>query len=111
MRHIKGSTGKKTYWVSGGKAIHKPRLRVAPSKATTRQMTEEEVEEFLAPRRKEDEGDSLWVVLNRIQESVMKGGYHVVNAKGKLRKAKSIKNIQKDIQLNQQIWELGMQYA
>jgi hypothetical protein len=74
-------------------------------------MTEEEVEEFLAPRRKEDEGDSLWVVLNRIQESVMKGGYHVVNAKGKLRKAKSIKNIQKDIQLNQQIWELGMQYA
>lgn len=76
-----------------------------------RQLTEEELNEFLAPRRKEDQGDSLWTVLNRVQESVMKGGFHILNAKGKLRKAKSIKNIQKDLQLNQQIWELGMQYA
>lgn len=73
--------------------------------------TQQELDEFLAPRRKEDEGDSLWVILNRVQESVMKGGYHLINAKGKFRKAKSIKNIQKDIQLNQQLWELGMQYA
>lgn len=78
---------------------------------TDRVPTEEELAEFLAPRRKEDEGDSLWVILNRVQESVMKGGYHVMNAKGKYRKAKSIKNIQKDIELNQKIWELGMQYA
>jgi hypothetical protein len=52
MRHIKGSTGKKTYWVSGGKAIHKPRLRVAPSKATTRQMTEEDWIRFYENKRK-----------------------------------------------------------
>ena len=73
--------------------------------------TDAELAEFLAPRRREDAGDSLWVVLNRIQESVMKGGYHLVNAKGKLRKAKSIKNIQQDIKLNQQVWELAMEYA
>jgi hypothetical protein len=76
-----------------------------------RQLTEEELTEFLAPRRKEDQGDSLWTVLNRVQESVLKGGYHITNKKNKLRRAKSIKNIQKDIELNQQIWELGMQYA
>jgi hypothetical protein len=76
-----------------------------------RMMTEEELAEFLAPRRKEDQGDSLWTVLNRVQESVLQGGYHITNKKNKLRRAKSIKNIQKDIQLNQQIWELGMQYA
>lgn len=73
--------------------------------------TEAELAEFLAPRRTQDQGDSLWVVLNRVQESVMKGGYHIVNAKGKLRKAKSIKNIQQDIKLNQQVWELAMEYA
>jgi hypothetical protein len=78
---------------------------------TDRQLTEEELTEFLAPRRAQDAGDSLWVVLNRVQESVLKGGFHVTNSNNKLRRAKSIKNIQKDIQLNQQIWELGMQYA
>ena len=84
---------------------------VALRSYTDRVPTPEELEDILTPRRQADEGNSLWVVLNRIQESVMKGGYHMVNAKGKLRKAKSIRNIQKDIQLNQQIWELGMQYA
>lgn len=76
-----------------------------------RQLTEEELNDFLAPRRKEDQGDSLWTILNRVQESVLKGGYHITNKKNKLRRAKSIKDIRKDIQLNQQIWELGLQYA
>ena len=76
-----------------------------------RQLTESELEEFLAPRRKEDEGDSLWVVLNRIQESVLKGGYSITNKKNKIRRAKSIKNIQQDIKLNQQIWEMATQYS
>ena len=72
-----------------------------------RQLTETELEEFLAPRRKQDEGDSLWVVLNRIQESVLKGGYSITNKKDKLRRAKSIKNIQQDIKLNQHVCELA----
>lgn len=76
-----------------------------------RLLTEEELVDFLTPRRKEDEGDSLWVVFNRIQESVLKGGYHITNAKNKVRKAKSIKNIQKDMELNQQLWELSTEYA
>ena len=76
-----------------------------------RQLTEIELEEFLAPRRKQDEGDSLWVVLNRIQESVLKGGYSITNKKDKLRRAKSIKNIQQDIKLNQQVWELAGTFA
>lgn len=76
-----------------------------------RQLTEGELEEFLAPRRKEDEGDSLWVVLNRVQESVLKGGYSITNKKNKLRRAKSIKNIQQDIKLNQQVWELAGTFA
>ena len=52
MRYIKGSTGKKTYWVSGNKAIHKPRLWAAPSKATTNKMTEEDWIRFYENKRK-----------------------------------------------------------
>lgn len=76
-----------------------------------RPLTESELEDFLQPRRSEDEGDSLWVILNRVQESVLKGGYRITNKKGKLRKAKAIRNIQKDIELNQQVWELATEYA
>lgn len=78
---------------------------------TDRVPTEGELAEFLAPRRTQDQGDSLWVILNRVQESVMKGGYHIQNARGRFRRAKSIKNIQQDIKLNQQVWELAMEYA
>lgn len=73
--------------------------------------TPEELEGILSVNRQQDEGNSLWVVLNRVQESVIKGGYYSVNAKGKLRKAKSIKNIRKDMELNQQLWELATEYA
>jgi hypothetical protein len=76
-----------------------------------RVLSAEDLEALLQPRRKEDEGDSLWAILNRVQEGVMSGGFMAVNKAGKLRKVKGIRNIQKDIQLNQQIWELGLQYA
>lgn len=82
-------------------------LRSNPEYSPTRK----ELVEFLTPRRPEDQGDSLWVILNRVQEAVLNGGYYLTNAKGKPRKAKSIRNIQKDLQLNQQIWELATQYA
>jgi hypothetical protein len=76
-----------------------------------RVLNAEDLEALLQPRRREDEGDSLWAILNRVQEGVMSGGFMAVNKGGKLRKVKGIRNIQKDIQLNQQIWELGLQYA
>jgi hypothetical protein len=74
-------------------------------------MSEEDLEAMLAPRRIQDQGDSLWQVLNRVQEGVMTGGFMAVGAKGKLRKVKGIRNIQKDLQLNQAIWELSSTFA
>jgi hypothetical protein len=76
-----------------------------------RQLTESELEEFLTPRRREDEGDSLWVVFNKIQESVIRGGYHITNKKNKIRRAKSIKNIQQDLKLNLDLWEMAESYS
>lgn len=87
------------------------RRAIALRSYSDRVPTEAELEDFLAPRRTQDQGNSLWVVMNRIQESVIKGGYHMLNGKGNQRRAKSIRNIQKDIEVNQAVWELGMQYA
>lgn len=82
-------------------------LRTTPE----RLLSEEDLKDMLTPRRKEDEGDSLWHVFNRVQEGVIKGGFMAVGNKGKLRKVKGIRNIQKDLELNQEMWEMAMSYA
>ena len=77
-----------------------------------RQLTENELVDFLAPRRKEDEGNSLWLVLNRIQESVIKGGSLAEPKVKKGKKAfKGIKNIHRDFKINQQLWEMAETYC
>jgi hypothetical protein len=76
-----------------------------------RQLTPNELEDFLAPRRKEDEGNSLWLVLNRIQESVIKGGSLAEPKVKKGKKAfKGIKNIHRDFKINQELWEMAESY-
>jgi len=61
--------------------------------------------EVLAPTRPEDQGNDLWVVFNRVQEKILGGSY---TSGG--RKARSVKNFQKDIQLNEQLFELAESY-
>ena len=59
----------------------------------------------LEPTRTEDQGNDLWVVFNRVQEKILGGSY---TSGG--RKARSVKNFQKDIQLNEQLFELAESY-
>ena len=61
--------------------------------------------DVLAADRPQDAGNDLWVVFNRIQEKLTGGSYRA----GK-RKARSIKNFQKDIELNEQLFELAESY-
>ena len=60
---------------------------------------------ILSPTRTEDVGNDLWLVFNRIQEKILGGSY---TSGG--RKARSVKNFQKDIQLNEQLFELAESY-
>ena len=59
----------------------------------------------LEPTRKEDVGNDLWLVFNRIQEKVLGGSYTYGG-----RKARSVKNFQQDIKLNEQLFELAEAY-
>ncbi len=61
--------------------------------------------DVLSATRTEDQGNDLWVVFNRIQEKILGGSY---TSGG--RKARSVKNFQKDIQLNEQLFELAESY-
>ena len=57
--------------------------------------------------REQDNGDDLWVVFNRVQEKVIGGEFSYGR---KNRKSRSVKSFQKDIELNEQLFELAESY-
>jgi hypothetical protein len=63
--------------------------------------------EMLRVDRDADAGNDLWTVFNRIEEKIISGGY---GSGRKNRKSRSIKSFQKDIELNEQLWELAESY-
>lgn len=73
--------------------------------ASLRSKATVNIEELLGSTRKEDEGNDLWVVFNRVQEKLIGGGY-----KSGRRKTRSVKSFQKDIEINEQLFELAEAY-
>jgi hypothetical protein len=63
------------------------------------------VEELLMVERNEDQGNDLWSVFNRVQEKLIGGSFR----SGK-RKSRSVKSFQKDIEINEQLFELAGSY-
>jgi hypothetical protein len=76
-----------------------------------RVASEEEITEILKVRRPEDEGNNLWNVFNRIQESVVRGGQMFVDARGRMRTQKPLRNLDKSLKANQELWQLAETYA
>lgn len=68
--------------------------------------SDNEINDLLKSTRKEDEGNSLWKVYNRVQEKLVKGGFTSTNKAKKERKVRSITNMLKDIEINQTLWTL-----
>jgi len=65
-----------------------------------------EISDILYARREADKPNTLWHTFNRVQESIIKGGFTMNN-----RTARAIKNPVEDLTLNQGIWQLAEQYA
>jgi hypothetical protein len=61
--------------------------------------------DVLAVDRPQDAGNDMWAVFNRVQEKLIGGSYRAGT-----RKARSVKNFQKDIELNEQLFELAESY-
>jgi len=65
-----------------------------------------------AVRRSADQSNNLWTVFNRIQENILKGGREVVgklNSKGQRRWIVSIRGIDQEIRINQELWSQAEQ--
>jgi len=72
-----------------------------------------QIDDLLHAERKEDKGNGLYEVYNRVQESLVKGKYLYassgkVNAEGtKVRKGREIKNFKQSIDVNKKLSELA----
>ena len=73
-------------------------------------IDEKTIMDILMPVRDEDNGDDLWTVFNVCQEKLIKGGFQSIGKNNKSRKQRSITSIKKDIEYNQQLWNLAMNY-
>lgn len=72
-------------------------------------------EQFLTPRRMEDDKNDLWTVFNRVQENAIKGGLRGVtrNARGRLRRTstREVKGIDGNVNLNKALWLVAQHIA
>jgi len=48
--------------------------------------------------------------LNRVQEKLTKGGFGYLNAKGKVRKSRAVKNFTQDLLMNQRLWSIAEEF-
>jgi len=69
------------------------------------------VDELLESTRKEDNGNRLWEVFNRVQERLVGGNYHYMGTKDKPRKARPIKNFKQNFEVNKKLSELAFAYV
>ena len=80
---------------------------------TDNQYREEQIGDILVPQRKEDFGDDLWSVFNRVQENIVEGNFKYYNAKtlGTERQARPIKNFKQDMDVNKKLFSADLEYA
>ena len=69
------------------------------------------IDELLEATRKEDDGNAVWEVFNRVQERLVGGNYHYKGTKDKPRKARPIKNFQQNFEVNKKLSELAFAYV
>lgn len=75
------------------------------------EVSAETIDDILTPVRKEDEGNQLWNIFNVIQEKMMHGNYQMVSpTNGRTRKARAIKGLAKDLDLNTKLFRTATTY-
>jgi hypothetical protein len=78
---------------------------------TDNTFNESAIEQVLNPQRKQDYGNGLWEVFNRVQENIMEGNFSYLTVRGKVRQARKIKNFKQDLDLNKAMFNKALELA
>ena len=74
------------------------------------QIIKLDIDSVLNPIRNEDMGNDLWSVFNVVQEKVLAGGFDVISTKGKVRKAREVKNFVQDQEINKDLYRVALEF-
>lgn len=85
------------------------RTRLPESQLST--FTFDNIQDLLKPTRVEDTGNDVWSVYNVIQEKIIHGMFETYGVRGKVRKARKIKNFSQDAKVNQDLYQLALEYV
>ena len=86
-------------------------LRTRLPESQISSFTYDNIQDLLQPTRVEDQGNDVWSVYNTIQEKIIHGMFETYGLRGKVRKARKIKNFQQDTKVNQDLYQLALEYA
>ena len=78
---------------------------------TENTFDDQAIEEVLEAQRKEDEGNMLWEVFNRVQENIIEGNFEYITKTGKKRQARVIKNFKQDQDVNKKMFSKALEFA
>ena len=78
---------------------------------TENTFNDQAIEEVLEAQRKEDEGNMLWEVFNRVQENIIEGNFEYITKTGKKRQARVIKNFKQDQDVNKKMFSKALEFA
>lgn len=68
-------------------------------------VADDDLEDILAPVRDDDKANDLWTVFNILQEKIIKGNFKMIsNTNNKVRKARPITGLAKDLEINQALF-------
>ena len=67
------------------------------------------IEDVLNVQRKNDEGNMLWEVFNRVQENIIEGNFEYKTQGGKVRQARIIKNFKQDQDVNKKTFSKALE--
>ena len=81
-------------------------IRVEGTKNT---YNNQAIQDVLSVQRKNDEGNMLWEVFNRIQENIIEGNFEYKTPKGKTRQARVIKNFKQDQDVNKKMFSKALE--
>jgi hypothetical protein len=92
-------------------AVHAVRFADSDGEVTTAIRPDQ----LLSARRRDDQGDDLWRVQNRIQENVIRGGLSArgrdANNRPRVTTMRPVNGIDGDVKLNRAIWALTERFA
>lgn len=70
-----------------------------------------DIDDILKPQRGEDNGDSLWLTLNRVQENIIQGGFQRIGETDKSKAVRPLTNIRLNLMVNKGIWQVANDMA